>query len=118
VQEAALASYEKTVLLSMQEAEDAIIGYAQEQNRHVALADEVAENRRSLDMANGLFAKGRTNYLDVLDAERSLYGSEDQLAVNDQAVSVDLIALYKALGGGWNPPLREPGQESSTASSP
>jgi outer membrane protein, multidrug efflux system len=42
--------------------------YAQEQNRHGALADEVAENRRSLDMANGLYAEGRVNFLDVLDA--------------------------------------------------
>jgi NodT family efflux transporter outer membrane factor (OMF) lipoprotein len=118
VQEAALATYEKTVLNSMQEAESAIVGYAQEQNRHKALADEVAENRRSLEMANGLFDEGRTNYLDVLDAERSLYESEDRLAVSDQAVTVDLIALYKALGGGWNSPAREPGRETSTASSP
>ena len=118
VQEAALATYEKTVLGSMQEAENAIVAYAQEQNRHGALADEEAENRRSLEMANGLFAEGRTNYLDVLDVERSLYESEDELAVSDQAVSVDLVALYKALGGGWNEPTPEPGKENSTASSP
>ena len=91
----------KPCLISLQEAENAVVAYAQEQNRHRALADEVAENRRSLDMADGLYAQGRVNYLDVLDARRSLYQSEDQLAVSDQAVSVDLIALYKALGGGW-----------------
>jgi len=118
VQEAALATYEKTVLNAMQDAEDALVGYAQEQNRHGALADEVAENRRSLEMANGLYAQGRTNYLDVLDVARSLYESEDELAVSDQAVSVDLIALYKALGGGWNPPARELGRERSTVWSP
>ena len=101
VQEAALATYEKTVLISLQEAENAVVAYAQEQNRHRALADEVAENRRSLDMADGLYAEGRVNYLDVLDARRSLYQSDDQLAASDQAVSLDLIALYKALGGGW-----------------
>ena len=61
----------------------------------------MAENRRSLGMANALYAQGRVNYLDVLDAERSLYQSEDELAVSDQAVSLDLIVLYKALGGGW-----------------
>lgn len=118
VQQAALATYEKTVLNSMQEAENAIVGYAQEQNRHRALADEVAQDRSSLDMANGLFAEGRTSYLDVLDAERSLYGSEDELAVSDQAVSVDVIALYKALGGGWHVPEREAGSAISAASSP
>jgi outer membrane protein TolC len=41
------------------------------------------------------------NFLDVLDARRSLYASDDQLALSGQAISVDLIALYKALGGGW-----------------
>jgi outer membrane protein, multidrug efflux system len=101
VQEAALATYQKAVLVSLQEAENAIVAYAQEQNRHRALADEVADNRRSLDMANSLFAAGRVNFLDVLDARRSLYQSDDLLAVSDQAVSLDLIALYKALGGGW-----------------
>jgi len=101
VQEAALATYEKTVLLALQEAENALVAYAQEQNRHQALADAVAENRRSLDMAGGLYAGGRVNFLDVLDARRSLFQSEDQLAVSDQAVSLDLVALYKALGGGW-----------------
>jgi NodT family efflux transporter outer membrane factor (OMF) lipoprotein len=118
VQEAALATYEKAVLNSVQEAESAVVAYAQEQNRHGALANEVAENRRSLDMANGLYAEGRVSYLDVIDAERSLFQSEDELAVSDQAVSVDLIALYKALGGGWNPLVPDSAKENSTASSP
>jgi NodT family efflux transporter outer membrane factor (OMF) lipoprotein len=118
VQEAALATYEKAVLNSLQEAEGAVVAYAQEQNRHAALSEGVAENRRSLDMANGLYAEGRVNYLDVLDAQRSLYQSEDELAVSDQAVSLDLIALYKALGGGWEAPAPVSARELSTASSP
>jgi NodT family efflux transporter outer membrane factor (OMF) lipoprotein len=118
VQEAALATYEKTVLNSLQEAENAVVAYAQEQNRHRALAEEVAEDRRSLDMANGLYAEGSVNYLDVLDAERSLYGSEDELAASDQAVSVDLIALYKALGGGWETSVQKSANGNSTASLP
>jgi NodT family efflux transporter outer membrane factor (OMF) lipoprotein len=101
VQEAALVTYQKTVLVSLQEAENAIVAYAEEQNRHRALVDEVANNRRSLDMANSVYAAGRSNFLDVLDVRRSLYQSDDLLAASDQAVSLDLIALYKALGGGW-----------------
>lgn len=118
VQEAALATYEKVVLISLQEAENAVVTYAQEQNRHRALVDEVAENRHSLDMANSLYAEGRVNFLDVLDVRRSLYESDDQLAVSDQAVSLDLIALYKALGGGWETMAREPAKALSTDSSP
>jgi outer membrane protein TolC len=41
------------------------------------------------------------SFLDVLDSRRSLYASEDQLAVSEQSIAVDLIVLYKALGGGW-----------------
>jgi NodT family efflux transporter outer membrane factor (OMF) lipoprotein len=116
VQEAALATYEKTVLTSLQEAESAIVAYAQEQGRHRALADAATENRRSLALADGMYKNGRVNFLDVLDARRSLYTSEDQLALSDQAVSVDLIALYKALGGGWE--SLPQAQASATSESP
>jgi NodT family efflux transporter outer membrane factor (OMF) lipoprotein len=118
VQEAALASYEKTVLVSLQEAENAVVAYAQEQNRHQALADVVTGNRRSLQMAEGLFAKGRVNFLDVLDARRTLYQSDDLLAVSDQAVAIDLIALYKALGGGWETLTPQSANPLSSAPSP
>ena len=56
--------------------------------------------------------------IEALDARRSLYQSDDQLAVSDQAISLDLIALYKALGGGWETMTREPAKALSTASSP
>jgi outer membrane protein, multidrug efflux system len=116
VQEAALATYEKTVLTSLQEAENAIVAYAQEQNRRRALADAAAENHRTLDLADGMYKNGRVNFLDVLDARRSLYEAEDQSALSDQAVSVDLIVLYKALGGGWESLPQSPAL--ATAASP
>ncbi len=101
MQDVALATYQKTVLISLQEAENAIVAYVQERDRHRALADAVAENRISLELADGLYKNGRVNFLDVLDARRSLYQSDDQLALSDQSVALDLIVLYKALGGGW-----------------
>jgi len=101
VQEAALATYQKAVLVSLQEAEDALVAYAQEQNRRRALIDAVVQNRHSLALADSLYKNGRVNFLDVLDARRSLFQADDQLALSDQTVSLDLIALYKALGGGW-----------------
>jgi multidrug efflux system outer membrane protein len=100
-QEAALATYQKSVLTSLQEAESAMVSYAQEQNRHQALLDAVKDNRHSLELANDLYQKGRVNYLDVLDVQRTLYQATDNLAASDQAVALDLIVLYKALGGGW-----------------
>jgi len=101
VQQAALASYQKTVLVALEETENAILAYAQEQERRQALYEAVHQNRRALDLADGLYKNGRVTFLDVLDARRTLYASEDQLALSNQSVTLDLIALYKALGGGW-----------------
>ena len=91
---------------------------AQEQNRHQALVDAVAANRHSLEMAESLFVKGRVNFLDVLDTRRTLYQADDLLAVSDQAVAIDLIALYKALGGGWETLAPQATNSLSTAPSP
>ncbi len=118
VQAAALATYQKAVLVSLQEAENAVVAYAQEQNRHRALADTVAENRRSLELASSLYKYGRVNFLDVLDAQRSAYQADDQLALSDQNVSLDLIALYKALGGGWETLPQAPAKAVTTAVAP
>jgi NodT family efflux transporter outer membrane factor (OMF) lipoprotein len=100
-QEAARATYQKTVLVALQETETAILTFAQEQERRRALAEAVLQNRRAVELAQALYSNGRVSFLDVLEARRSLYASDDQLALSDQTVSLDLIALYKALGGGW-----------------
>jgi len=100
-QEGALAAYEEAVVAALRDAEDALVAYARGENRREALARELAEDRRAVAMADGLYAEGQVNFLSVLDARRSLYQAEDQVAACDQAVSIDLIALFKALGGGW-----------------
>jgi outer membrane protein TolC len=96
-----LAAYEKTVLISFEEVENALVAYANEQTRYKALSDAVAANRASLELATDRYHNGLADFLNVLDAERSLYQSEDQLADSQGTVSVNLVALYKALGGGW-----------------
>jgi multidrug efflux system outer membrane protein len=96
-----MAVYEKTVLTSCEDTENALVAYANEQVRYRALSDAVAANHASLEFANDRYAKGLADFLNVLDAERSLYQTEDQLADSQGTVSVDLVALYKALGGGW-----------------
>ncbi|HVY68598.1 MAG TPA: efflux transporter outer membrane subunit [Verrucomicrobiae bacterium] len=100
-QEQALATYEQTVLTAFEEVENALVAYAKEQTRRESLAKAVASSQKSLHLANSLYANGLTDFLHVLDAERSLYQVEDQLAQSDRAVSANLITLYKALGGGW-----------------
>ena len=100
-QEAALAHYEKTALTSFEDVENALVAYAKEQVRRRSLEDAVTSSQESLRLANQLYSNGLVNFIDVLDAERSLYATQDQLAQSDRAVSVNLISLYKALGGGW-----------------
>jgi NodT family efflux transporter outer membrane factor (OMF) lipoprotein len=104
----ALDTYEKTVLTALQDVEDSMINYDREQARRVALAQAVSSNRRAVDLSNQLYSRGLIDFLTVLDSERQLFTAEDLLVRSDTAVSQDLIALYKALGGGWeNTPMED-----------
>jgi NodT family efflux transporter outer membrane factor (OMF) lipoprotein len=100
-QEEALAAYERTVLTAFEEVENGLVTYAKEQVRERSLEEAVVSSRKSLDLANRLYAGGLTDFLRVLDAERSLYDAEDRLAQSDKAISGSLITLYESLGGGW-----------------
>jgi len=100
-QEQALLGYEKAVITSLEDVENALVLYAKEQNRLSDLATAVEASRKALDIANDLYAQGLVNFLNVLDVERSLFAAEDQLVQCKGSVLVDLVSLYKALGGGW-----------------
>jgi multidrug efflux system outer membrane protein len=100
-QEQALAAYEGTVLGAFEDVENALVSYAKEQVRRSALEEAVGSSRKSLELANRLYANGLTDFLRVLDAERSLYQAQDALVQSDRTVATDLISLYKSLGGGW-----------------
>jgi NodT family efflux transporter outer membrane factor (OMF) lipoprotein len=101
LQEQAFAQYRKTVLTSFEEVENALVAYANEQTRRQSLAQAVASSQEQLDLSNQRYKNGLASFLDVVDAERSLYQTQDELARSDQTVDTNLIALYKALGGGW-----------------
>jgi len=81
--------------------EDAIVAYNQEQARRISLERAVEANRRAVSLAQQLNSAGVVDFLNVLTSEQSLYTSEDQLAQSEQTVARNLVALYKALGGGW-----------------
>jgi NodT family efflux transporter outer membrane factor (OMF) lipoprotein len=100
-QEQALAQYESTALSAFEDVENAMTAYAKEQIRRQSLADAVKSSAESLRLANQLYANGLANYINVLDAERSMYQTQDALVQSDKTVTTDVIALYKSLGGGW-----------------
>jgi len=100
-QEQALDAYQQTVLVALEEAENALTAYAKEQVRRESLSQSVEANQRALELSTQLYKSGLADFLRVLDSERSLYLAQDALVQSDQAVSINLVQLYKALGGGW-----------------
>ena len=97
----ACLNYRQTILVALQEVEDALVALGNEEGRQKSLTEAVAQNRRALDLSTHLYTQGAADFLAVLDAERSLYSSQTALAQSRLAASADMIALYKALGGGW-----------------
>jgi len=100
-QEQALTAYEKTVLTAFEDVENALVSYAKEQVRYRSLMDAVAANRRAVAMADELYKNGLVDFLNVLDSQRALYSAESDVAQSEAAMATNLVALYKALGGGW-----------------
>jgi NodT family efflux transporter outer membrane factor (OMF) lipoprotein len=99
-QEAAL-NYQQTVLQAWHDVDNALTAYSAEQRRHDALQEAVAQNRKALNLSRQRYTQGVADFLDVLDAERSLLSAQLQLADSSTTVSSNLVQLYKALGGGW-----------------
>jgi outer membrane protein, multidrug efflux system len=100
-QEQALLRYEQAVLKALEEVENALVGFGQEQNRHQALADSEQASRRAAVLANDRYRSGLADFLDVLESERALLAAQDSVVQSERVLSQNLIRLYKALGGGW-----------------
>ncbi|MGH8255955.1 MAG: efflux transporter outer membrane subunit, partial [Steroidobacteraceae bacterium] len=100
-QEAAL-SYQATVLNALQEVQDAAAAYSADQQQRQWLADAVRQNHLALTLAQQRYRSGVSDFLNVLDAQRSLQQNQLALLSATSAVSTDLVSLYRALGGGWS----------------
>jgi NodT family efflux transporter outer membrane factor (OMF) lipoprotein len=107
-QEQAVHQFEKEVLGAVEEVETAWLAHTQEVQRLDTLRTSVAANRRALDLATERYTGGVENFLSVLDAQRALYAAEDDQARSETNAVVTLIAIYKALGGGWAPEPPQP----------
>lgn len=75
-------------------------------------------DRKAVDLSMKLYAQGQTDFLNVLDAQRSLYAAEDALVQSTRSTATDLIAVYKAVGGGWeSEPLATQSRNTSAVDS-
>lgn len=99
--EASLANYEAVVLGALEETEGALITYGRAQNRRDTLAEAVAASDKAAALARQRFEGGLTDFFTVLDAERSALDAETLLSQSRTDAATSLIAVYKALGGGW-----------------
>ena len=99
--EQARYSYEQTVLTALREVEDAVAGVRASRNQVAAQQTQVDALRRALRLAEMRYQSGASSYLDLLDAQRSLFGAELSLAQVQGQQATAAVTLYKALGGGW-----------------
>ena len=97
--EAAL-NYELALMTALGETRNAYSAYTQEYHRYQSLQGAVKAARAAVDISNDLYKNGLKDFNNVLDAQRSLLSLEESLAVSRGTITLDLIALYKALGGG------------------
>jgi outer membrane protein, multidrug efflux system len=99
--DAAAAAYQRSVLDAFRDVETALVAYANTQLRRDKFAAESAADGDATSIAMLLYERGVESFLPVLDAERSLYAADDELAQSERDSTLALIALYKSLGGGW-----------------
>jgi multidrug efflux system outer membrane protein len=97
----ALAAYEQSILLALEEVENALVTYARLQEQRDASVDAIRAANQSLELATALYKDGLVDFQNVLDAQRTLLAFEDQLARVDGSSAQTLVQLYRALGGGW-----------------
>ncbi|HEX3604002.1 MAG TPA: efflux transporter outer membrane subunit [Steroidobacteraceae bacterium] len=99
--DAALASYEGAVLGALEDTEGALISYGRAQSRRDALQVAAAASDKAADLARKRFEGGLIDFLEVLDAERTALSAELLLSQSRTDAATSLIAVYKALGAGW-----------------
>jgi NodT family efflux transporter outer membrane factor (OMF) lipoprotein len=119
-QKEAALYYHKTVLQAWHDVVNALVAHRLEMKRRARLTAQVQHARQALELARSRYRDGLTDFLSVLDAQRSVLQAEQQQATSMMNVGLDLVQLFKALGGGWEQtyPDPPPGATETTAIDP
>ena len=96
-------SWEKTALTAVKEVEDALVSAAKERARIAHINRVVESNRKAFKLSSKLYEEGEIEFLDLLEAQRSMLSAEQSQISSRQLFISHIISLYKALGGGWSP---------------
>jgi outer membrane protein, multidrug efflux system len=102
--DAALAAFDKTVLLALEETESALATHSRAQQQTALLFKAKQSAQRAAEIARARFGAGVSDFLAVLDAERELLAAQDRLAQAQTGAATSLVAVYRALAGGWASP--------------
>ena len=101
--EQALNRYEQTVLTALEDVENAMVSYIQEDIRRDALERSVVAARKSTELVSTLYTNGLTDFQNVQEMQRFQFEQEDKFAESEGLVIQNLISIYRSLGGGWAP---------------
>lgn len=101
----ALLAWRASILTALEDVENSLVALSQERVKAGSLSEAATNYRRAATLSRALYQSGSASFLDVLDAERSLYSAEDSLIQSRVAITTDHVALAKALGGGWKRPV-------------
>jgi NodT family efflux transporter outer membrane factor (OMF) lipoprotein len=99
-----LLAYEQSVLFALDEVESTMVAYEREKLRRDRLYEAVDASQRTVELVKTQYMSGLTDFLNLLDAQRTLAAQQDNYAESEGQVVQNLIALNRALGGGWDPP--------------
>ena len=106
--------YQDTVLRAAREVDDAAVGFVRTGEQIVLLQDAVKAAQRSLDIATLQYQEGLTDFQRVLDSQRVLFSQQEQLVNSRGSLVQNLIAVYKAMGGGWEQGRSRPVLDDAT----
>lgn len=98
----AYLTYQQTVLLALEDMENALTRYLNETVRHKDLTNAVLQNKQALTLSTAQYASGETDLSSVLILERDTFAAESDLAAGDAQLRKDLVSIYTAAGGGWD----------------
>jgi len=106
--------YQDAVLRAAREVDDAAVGFVRTREQIALLADAVEAAQRSLDIATLQYREGLTDFQRVIDSQRTFFSQQDLLITSRGALTQSLIAIYKAMGGGWEQGRSRPVLDDAT----
>ena len=106
-QQEALTDYQKSVITALSDVESSVTAYQKDEQEHAALASSVEQKEHAAKIADDRYKLGMTSFLEVLDAKRAQYTTQQQLLISTATTSQNIVAVYKSLGGAWEPAAKK-----------